>query len=59
MRHRIDVNALWRSAREQSLLAYEGAEHERVARLSVKAPLALDELLAEKIDVAGLASRLH
>jgi hypothetical protein len=59
MRHRIDVNALWRSAREQSLLAYEGAEHECVAGLSVKAPLALDELLAEKIDVAGLASRLH
>jgi hypothetical protein len=59
MRQRIDVNALWRSAREQSLLAYEGTEHERVAGLSIKAPLALDELLAETIDVAGLASRLH
>jgi len=30
-----------------------------VAGLSIKAPLALDELLAETIDVAGLASRLH
>ena len=55
----IDVNALWRSAREQSLLAYEGAEHERVTGLSTKAPLALDDLLAEKIDVSGLASRLR
>jgi hypothetical protein len=59
MRQRIDVNALWLSAREQSLLAYEGAEHERVVALSVEAPLALDELLAEKIDIAGLTSRLH
>jgi hypothetical protein len=59
MRQRIDVNALWRSARDQSLLAYEGAEHERVAGLSVKAPFVLDELLAEKIDVVGLANRLY
>jgi hypothetical protein len=59
MRQRIDVNALWRSAREQSLLAYEGKEHERVEGLSIKAPFVLDELLAEKIDVVGLASRLH
>jgi len=59
MRQRIDVNALWRSAREQSLLAYEGTEHERVAALSVEAPLVLDELLAEKINVVGLADRLR
>jgi hypothetical protein len=59
MRRRIDINALWRSAHEQSLLAYDGAGHERVAGLSIKAPFALDELLAETIDVVGLASRLH
>ena len=59
MRQRIDVNALWRSAREQSLLAYEGKEHERVVGLSIKVPFALDDLLAEKIDVVGLAGRLH
>jgi Domain of unknown function DUF29 len=59
MRRRIDVNALLRSAREQSLPAYEGAELERVTGLSIKAPLTLDELLAETIDVAALASRLH
>jgi len=59
MRQRIDVNALWRTAREQSLLAYEGAQHERVVALSTDAPFGLDELLAEKIDVVGLAGRLR
>jgi len=59
MRQRMDVNALWRTAREQSLLAYEGAEHERVVALSTDAPFGLDELLAEKIDVVGLADRLR
>ncbi len=59
MRQRIDVNALWRSAREQSLLAYEGPQHERVAGLSIEAPFGLDEMLAEKIDVVALADRLQ
>jgi len=59
MRQRMDVNALWRTAREQSLLAYEGAEHERVVVLSTDAPFGLDELLAEKIDIVGLADRLR
>src|SRR5262245_23156349 len=59
MRRRIDVNALWRSAREQSLLAYEGMQHERVAALSTETPFAIDELLADKIDVVGLADRLR
>jgi hypothetical protein len=59
MRQRMDVNALWRSAREQSLLAYEGAQHERIAALSTESPFGLNELLAEKIDVAALADRLR
>jgi Domain of unknown function DUF29 len=59
MRQRIDVNGLWRSAREQSLLAYEGAQHERIAGLSTKSPFGLDELLADRIDVVGLADRLR
>jgi hypothetical protein len=59
MRQRIDVNALWRSAIEQSLLGYEGAQHEGVAGLTTESPFALDELLAEKIDVIGLAGRLR
>jgi len=59
MRQRIDVNALWRSAREQSMLAYEGEQQQRVAALSTDGPFALDELLAEKIDVVALADRLR
>ena len=59
MRQRIDVNALWRSAREQSMLAYEGPQQKLVAGFSTEAPFALDELLAEKIDVVGLADRLR
>jgi Domain of unknown function DUF29 len=59
MRQRMDVNALWRSAREQSLLAYEGEQHEHVTRLSIDPPFGLDDLLAEKIDIVGLANRLR
>ena len=59
MRQRMDVNALWRSAREQSLLAYEGAKDERIAALSTESPFGLNEVLAEKIDVAALADRLR
>jgi len=59
MRQRIDVNALWRSAREQSMLAYEGPQQEHVAALSIEAPFTIDELVAEKIDVVGLADRVR
>ena len=59
MRERIDVNALWRSAREQSMLAYEGPQQQLVAGLSTESPFTLDELLADKIDVLGLADRLR
>lgn len=58
MRPRIDVNALWRSAREQCMLAYEGPQHQLIAGLPIEAPFAIDELLGEKIDVLGLADRL-
>jgi hypothetical protein len=58
MRQRIDVNALWRSARKRSLAAYEGTQHERVDGLSTDAPFALDQLLAENMDVVDLADRL-
>jgi hypothetical protein len=54
-----NVNALWRSAREQSLLAYDGAEHEHVVGLPAEVPFTLDELRAETIDVAGLVRHLH
>ena len=37
MRQRIDLNELWRSAREQSMLAYEGAQQQIVAELPMHA----------------------
>jgi hypothetical protein len=59
MRRRIDIDALWRSAREQSMLAYDGAEQQVVTRLPPAAPLAIDDLVADRIDVVALADRLR
>jgi hypothetical protein len=59
MRQRIDVDELWRSAREQSLLAYEGARQHVVAGLSEESAFSLDDLLAERIDSSGLVERLR
>jgi hypothetical protein len=59
MRQRIDINQLWRSAREQSMLAYEGAQHQRVANLKEPSPFVLDDLLGDRIDSVGLACLLQ
>ncbi len=59
MRQRIDIDAQWRSAREQSMLAYEGPQQHLVAGLSADCAFALDDLLAERIDGSGLAERLR
>jgi hypothetical protein len=58
MRQRIDIDELWRSAREQSMLAYEGAQQDRVAALPVDSVFALDDLLGERIDSLALVQRL-
>ena len=59
MRQRVDLNSLWRSAREQSMLAYDGAQRQVVAELSTSCPFGLDDLLAERIDSAALLQRLQ
>jgi hypothetical protein len=59
MRQRIILDDIWRSAREQSLLSYEGGQHQRVEELSQRSPLALDEVLAQRIDIVPLAERLR
>jgi hypothetical protein len=59
MRQRIDFDDIWRSAREQLLLAYDGEQHQCVVDLSSRSPFELDELLAERIDVVRLAERLR
>jgi hypothetical protein len=59
MRQRIDIEELWRSARDQSLLAYEGIKPNPVADLPAGSPFALDDLLVERIDGLGLVERLR
>ena len=59
MRQRIDIDELWRSAREQLLLDSEGAQEQLVASLPGKATFALDELLAGRIDGFELVKRLR
>lgn len=46
MRQRIDIDEIWRSAHDQSMLGYEGAQQALVAGLPVRAPFALDDLIA-------------
>lgn len=53
MRQRIDIDALWRSAREQATLTYEGA-----ASFRDRCPFVIDDLLAEHIDSVALQARL-
>lgn len=60
MRQRIDIDALWRSARLQLLLAYEGEPRERhVAALPAQSPFSVDDLVTREIDSAGLVARLQ
>jgi len=58
MRQRINLDEIWRSAREQSMLAYEGAQQHLVAQLSMQCPFSLDDLIAEHIDSFALLERL-
>ena len=59
MRQRIDMDELWRSAREQSLLGYDGTENQLVAGLPTQSPFNLDDLLGERIDSPGMVERLR
>jgi len=59
MRQRIDVDALWRSARQQMLLAYEGEPQQRhVVALPARLPFSVDDLVTQDIDSAVLVARL-
>jgi hypothetical protein len=59
MRQRIDIDAIWRSAREQAMLAYEGAQQALFPELSTHFPFSLDDLIAERIDGSVLLERLR
>jgi hypothetical protein len=59
MRQRIDLDEIWRSAREQSTLTYDGAQQQIVVALPVECPFNLNDLIAERIDGFALLERLR
>ncbi|HEY0441930.1 MAG TPA: DUF29 family protein [Xanthobacteraceae bacterium] len=60
MRQRIDADELWRSAREQLMLAYEGREQlSLVTALPASSVIALDDLLVKPLDSFALVKRLQ
>jgi Domain of unknown function DUF29 len=59
MRQRINLDEIWGSAREQLMLAYEGAKHQSVADLPEVSVVTLDDLLGQRVDSLGLVERLR
>jgi hypothetical protein len=59
MRQRVDLDKLWQSAREQSMLAYEDAQVTLLTDLPEQCPFSLDDLLGERIDSLALMQRLR
>ena len=59
MRQRIDLDEIWHSAREQSMLAYGGSHEPLVAKLPVDSPFSLEDFLADRLDIALLEQRLR
>ena len=58
MHRRIDIDEIWQSAREQSILAYEGAQQHVIVGLTNRSPFDLDSLLGSRIDIEALLARL-
>jgi cytochrome P450 len=58
MRQRLDLDKLWRSASEQVTLSYEGTQELAVANLSIESPIAIEDLLEERIDISRLMQRV-
>src|SRR5262245_44495231 len=58
MRQRLDLDELWRCAREQVMLSHEGAQELAVTNLSIESPIAIEDLLEERIDISHLMQRV-
>jgi hypothetical protein len=58
MRQRIDLDEIWRAAREQAILGYGEETARAAAELGADCPIALDDLVGERIDVFALAERV-
>jgi Domain of unknown function DUF29 len=59
MRQRIDLDEIWRAAREQLMALYDGTQLQTVADLPEKSVLSLDDLLEPRLDSSGLVDRLR
>jgi hypothetical protein len=59
MRQRIDMDDLWRFARQQLLDTYEGVQSQRVAELPDHWPIDVDDLFIEALDQRALEDRLR
>ena len=59
MRQRIDLDVIWRSARDQALLSYQNKSGVAiVADLPVVSPFVIEDLVSERIDVSKLTQRV-
>ena len=58
MRQRIDLDEIWRSAREQFMLVYESGQRLSIGDIAMRCPLNLDDLIGNRIDLAALLERL-
>jgi hypothetical protein len=58
MRQRIDVDEIWSSARHQSMLASEEPRQRLLTTLPADSPFALEDLLADRLEVASLVQRV-
>ena len=59
MRQRVDMKAIWRSAREQSLRVYAGMKDRPASELPADCPFSIDDFAAQRIDSFGLLDRLR
>lgn len=58
MRQRINLDALWRSARDQLQTSYEGTKEQAVRELPRRCPLELDNILEDSADGGALVETL-
>jgi Domain of unknown function DUF29 len=59
MRQRIDIDRIWRTAREQLMLSYEGTPQQSVTDLSAQCPYSIDDLVIEHMDGGALLERFR
>ena len=59
MRQRIDIDKIWRSAREPLLLTPNSLQRQLIEELPERCPFSIDEFVAERLDSVALLERLQ